>query len=186
MIDDADFYELKKVQSSFDESKLHYDKPILDHLEDREMAEKIRTVLRTFYSTLKSSDEFLDFVFIRASRNLHRVCEAQLGGLVSQVPEDLWVFSTLNNLNDISTWDEVSQMLGYTQIELEEDFEGYLTVCEKKLGFSREELFDEIKHHYNGFSFDGDICVQSFFYLNFLANMSLTITGWRVAPRRLS
>jgi hypothetical protein len=130
-----------------------YDKPILDHLEDHEMAEKIRTVLRTFYSTLKSSDEFLDFVFITGITKFTKI----------------GVFSTLNNLNDISTWDEVSQMLGYTQMELEEDFEGYLTVCEQKLGFSREELFEEIKHHYNGFSFDGRHFVYNpFSILNFL------------------
>src|SRR6056297_1538655 len=130
-----------------------YDKPILDHLEDHEMAEKIRTVLRTFYSTLKSSDAYLDFVFITGITKFTKV----------------GVFSTLNNLDDISTWDDVSQMLGYTQEEIERDFEPYLEQCAKSMETSPRELFDEIKEYYNGFSFDGRHFVYNpFSILNFL------------------
>jgi len=130
-----------------------YDKPILDHLDDHEMAEKIRTVLRTFYSTLKSSDAYLDFVFITGITKFTKV----------------GVFSTLNNLDDISTWDEVSQMLGYTQEELERDFEPYLEKCASQMKIKRQELFESIKAHYNGFSFDGRLFVYNpFSILNFL------------------
>ena len=130
-----------------------YDKPILDHLDDHEMAEKIRTVLRTFYSTLKSSDAYLDFVFITGITKFTKV----------------GVFSTLNNLDDISTWDEVSQMLGYTQEEIERDFEPYFEKCESGMAMNRQELYDSIKLHYNGFSFDGKHFVYNpFSILNFL------------------
>jgi len=130
-----------------------YDKPILDHLDDHEMAEKIRTVLRTFYSTLKSSDAYLDFVFITGITKFTKV----------------GVFSTLNNLDDISTWDEVSQMLGYTQEEIERDFVPYLEKCADSLEMKKQELFDAIKQHYNGFSFDGKHFVYNpFSILNFL------------------
>src|SRR6056297_2917527 len=110
-----------------------YDKPILDHLDDHEMAEKIRTVLRTFYSTLKSSDAYLDFVFITGITKFTKV----------------GVFSTLNNLQDISTWDEVSQMLGYTQEELESDFEPYLEKSVNSMNMSNNKLLEAIKHYYN-------------------------------------
>jgi len=130
-----------------------YDKPILDHLNDHEMAEKIRTVLRTFYSTLKSSDAYLDFVFITGITKFTKV----------------GVFSTLNNLDDISTWDEVSQMLGYTQKEIERDFEPYLETCESTMAMNRQELYESIKEYYNGFSFDGRHFVYNpFSILNFL------------------
>ena len=130
-----------------------YDKPILDHLDDHEMAEKIRTVLRTFYSTLKSSDAYLDFVFITGITKFTKV----------------GVFSTLNNLDDISTWDEVSQMLGYTQEELERDFEPYLEKCAGHMEMNQQELFEAIKKHYNGFSFDGQHFVYNpFSILNIL------------------
>jgi len=130
-----------------------YDKPILDHLDDHGMAEKIRTVLRTFYSTLKSSDAYLDFVFITGITKFTKV----------------GVFSTLNNLDDISTWDEVSQMLGYTQEELERDFEPYLEKCANTMDMNQQGLFEAIKKHYNGFSFDGKHFVYNpFSILNFL------------------
>src|SRR6056297_1341830 len=130
-----------------------YDKPILDHLEDHEMAEKIRTVLRTFYSTLKSSDAYLDFVFITGITKFTKV----------------GVFSTLNNLDDISTWDDVSQMLGYTQEEIERDFEPYLEKSASHMEMKRQELLEAIKQHYNGFSFDGKHFVYNpFSILNFL------------------
>jgi len=120
-----------------------YDKPILDHLEDHEMAEKIRMVF----------DAYLDFVFITGITKFTKV----------------GVFSTLNNLDDISTWDDVSQMLGYTQEELERDFDPYLEACESSMGMNKQELFDQIKQYYNGFSFDGKNFVYNpFSILNFL------------------
>src|SRR6056297_1899160 len=130
-----------------------YDKPILDHLDDVKMAEKVRTKLRLFYSSLKDADPYLDFVFITGITKFTKV----------------GVFLTLNNLDDISTWDEVSQMLGYTQEELERDFEPYLEVCETSMAMKRQELFEAIKQHYNGFSFDGRHFVYNpFSILNFL------------------
>ncbi len=41
-----------------------YDKPILDNLSDLKKTDEIREVLRSFYTVLKSCDEYLRFVFI--------------------------------------------------------------------------------------------------------------------------
>ncbi|HPY47877.1 MAG TPA: AAA family ATPase, partial [Thermotogota bacterium] len=38
-----------------------YDKPILDHLHEPEIAQKHRDLLRTFYSTIKDADPYLRF-----------------------------------------------------------------------------------------------------------------------------
>ena len=130
-----------------------YDKPILDHLEDHEMAEKIRTVLRTFYSTLKSSDAYLDFVFITGITKFTKV----------------GVFSTLNNLQDISTHERYSQMLGYTREEIERDFNEWIELGMKTAGTSRKDFLKMIKEQYNGFSFDGRHFVYNpFSILNYL------------------
>src|SRR6056297_1697136 len=130
-----------------------YDKPILDHLNDHEMAEKIRTVLRTFYSTLKSSDAYLDFVFITGITKFTKV----------------GVFSTLNNLQDISTHERYSQMLGYTREEIERDFDKWIELGQKTVGTSREDFLVNIKEQYNGFSFDGNHFVYNpFSILNYL------------------
>src|SRR6056297_357044 len=135
-----------------------YDKPILDHLNDHEMAEKIRTVLRTFYSTLKSSDAFLDFVFITGITKFTKV----------------GVFSTLNNLQDISTHERYSQMLGYTREELERDFYEWIELGKKTVGTTREDFLEMIKEQYNGFSFDGQHFVYNpFSILNYLDSFQL-------------
>lgn len=38
-----------------------YDKPILDKIEDKESAKKIREELKNFYSILKGADQYLKF-----------------------------------------------------------------------------------------------------------------------------
>ena len=60
-------------------------------------------------------------------------------------------------------------MLGYTQEELERDFDPYLEKCANSMEMDCEELFESIKKHYNGFSFDGKHFVYNpFSILNFL------------------
>lgn len=135
-----------------------YDKPILDHLNNPEMAEKIRNVLRMFYSTLKSSDAYLDFVFMTGITKFTKV----------------GVFSTLNNLQDISVNEKYSQMFGYTKEELETSFNDYVQrgLTEKKL--NRDAFFQEIKEQYNGFSFDGESFVYNpFSILNYFESFRL-------------
>ncbi len=43
-----------------------YDKPIIDFVENQEIALKNRAILRNFYSILKSVDKYLEFVLISA------------------------------------------------------------------------------------------------------------------------
>src|SRR6056297_1942086 len=60
-------------------------------------------------------------------------------------------------------------MLGYTQEELERDFEPYLEACETSMAMKRQELLESIKQYYDGFSFDGIHFVYNpFSILNFL------------------
>src|SRR6056297_1486354 len=135
-----------------------YDKPILDHLDDVKMAEKVRTKLRLFYSSLKDADPYLDFVFITGIPKFTKV----------------GVFSTLNNLQDISTHERYSQMLGYTREELESDFNDWIELGKQTVGTSREGFLEMIKEHYNGFSFDGSHFVYNpFSILNYLDSFQL-------------
>src|SRR6056297_1596441 len=135
-----------------------YDKPILDHLDDVKMAEKVRTKLRLFYSSLKDADPYLDFVFITGITKFTKV----------------GVFSTLNNLQDISTHERYSQMLGYTREEIEEDFNEWIELGNKTVGTSREDFLEIIREQYNGFSFDGKHFVYNpFSILNYLDSFKL-------------
>ena len=67
-----------------------YDKPYTDFVSDAEMANKVRNVLRDFYVQIKASDEFVRFIFLTGISKFTRFS----------------VFSTLNNLDDISMMPE--------------------------------------------------------------------------------
>jgi len=72
----------KKVVILVDE----YDKPILDNIEDTEVARVMRDELKSFYSVIKGADEYLKFVFITGVSKFSQVS----------------LFSGLNNIQDIT------------------------------------------------------------------------------------
>ena len=80
-----------------------YDKPIIDFLENSkiEQGKTNRDILREFYSVLKGSEEYLQFVFITGISKFSKVS----------------LFSHLNNLKDITLSPEFSTLTGYTQNE---------------------------------------------------------------------
>ena len=62
MIKHAGAITCKKVVVLVDE----YDKPLVNNLEHTgQINEEIKNVLKSFYGVLKSSDEYLRFVFLR-------------------------------------------------------------------------------------------------------------------------
>jgi len=103
-----------------------YDKPILDNIEDAEIAMQMRESLKSFYSVIKDADEFLKFVFITGVTKFSKVS----------------IFSGLNNLRDITLIPEYGSVCGYTQNELEEVFKDRLDGVN----------IEEIKLWYNGYS----------------------------------
>jgi Holliday junction resolvase-like predicted endonuclease len=117
-----------------------YESPILEHINNKKEAEKIRGYLREFYKKVKTKDEYIKFVFITGITKFTKT----------------GVFSALNNLNDISLDNDYSQMLGYTQEELEYYFDEYIKETAEKLEITKNELLQEMKKYYNGFSFDGE------------------------------
>jgi hypothetical protein len=134
-----------------------YDKPIIDYMEFSKMdkAKENRDILREFYGAVKSSDEFLEFVFITGISKFAKMS----------------LFSHLNNLQDITLQKNYATLVGYTQNEIEYYFEDYLTAIETNLSYTREELIAQMKIWYNGYSWDGISRVYNpFGTLNFLAD----------------
>jgi len=119
-----------------------YDKPILDKIEDKEEAVKIREVLKNLYSVLKPLDRYLKFVFLTGVTKFSKVS----------------LFSGLNQLNDITLDEPYSTICGYTQKELESVFGELLT---------KEEL-EEVKCWYNGYSWGGEPVYNPFDILLYL------------------
>jgi hypothetical protein len=121
-----------------------YDKPILDNIEKREEVERIREVLKGFYTTLKGLDRYIRFVFITGVSKFAKVS----------------LFSGLNHLEDISLNKEYGNICGYTQEELEIYFKEYLEGVDK----------EKIKEWYNGYSFLGERLYNPFDILLYLRN----------------
>ncbi len=133
-----------------------YDKPIIDYLEDKkiEQAKANRLVLRDFYSVLKNAGPHLELVFITGISKFSKVS----------------LFSHLNNLDDITIHEDYGTLTGYTQEELGIYFDDYLKKIETKLRLSREELMENMRVWYNGYSWDGESRVYNpFGTLNFLS-----------------
>lgn len=118
-----------------------YDKPIIDYLEDAklEQAQAHRLVLRDFYGVLKNSDALIELVFITGISKFAKVS----------------LFSHLNNLTDITLSERYGTLTGYTQEEVVEYFDDYLSEIETKLNLTRETLLETMRVWYNGYSWDG-------------------------------
>ena len=116
-----------------------YDKPILDNLDDPEAAEAMRGALRSFYTVLKSCDEYLRFVMLTGISKFSKV----------------GVFSAMNNLQDISAAEQYGDLVGYTRTELEGDFAGWIRRAAEMTDLTQDGFLVQMKDYYDGFCFDG-------------------------------
>ena len=140
------FFELIK-QLSEKEGKVvilvdEYDKPIIDYMEFHKLdqAKANQETLALFYSALKDADEYIRLLFITGVSKFARVS----------------LFSKLNNLTDLTLHKDYSTLVGYTQAELEYSFEPYIDKVHLDYPeYSRTELLEEIRHWYDGYSWDG-------------------------------
>ena len=106
-----------------------YDKPLLSTIDFPDIHVKIREELKGFYGILKSSDEYLKFVFITGVTKFSHVS----------------VFSDLNHLVDLTLMSEYADICGITQEELEENFDVEIGGILQDAKYTREEYFDELR-----------------------------------------
>ena len=116
-----------------------YDKPYSDFYDDRERAEKIRETLRNFYIRIKSNDEYIRFVFVTGIAKFAR----------------FGVFSSLNNIEDISMNKEYGEICGLTEAEIARYFPEHIARTAMETGLSSAELLEKMRDYYDGFCFDG-------------------------------
>jgi len=118
-----------------------YDKPYTDFVNNPDMADKVRNVLRDYYVRIKSNDEHIRFSFITGISKFTK----------------FGVFSALNTPVDISMMPEYADICGYTEAEIRKYFPDYLENTAKELQISTEELIAKMRDYYDGFSFDFDV-----------------------------
>ena len=112
-----------------------YDKPILDALDDPDVARANRDFLRSVYAVVKDSDAHVRFTFLTGVSKFSKVS----------------LFSGLNNLTDITLDPRFSAVCGYTDADLDTVFAAELP------GLDR----DEIRRWYNGYNWLGEESVYN-------------------------
>ncbi len=113
-----------------------YDKPILDRIEQPEIARDIREGLKDFYSVIKDSDAHVRFAFLTGVSKFSKVS----------------LFSGLNNLQDITVDARYSAICGYTDTDVDAVFAAELD------GLDREA----IRAWYNGYNWLGESVYNPF------------------------
>lgn len=114
-----------------------YDKPILKSMHDKELQEEFCSILVAFYSVLKDADPFLRLVFITGVTKF-----AQMS-----------IFSTLNQLKDISLDRRYESLCGLTRQEIEDTFSPELDSLAADFEKSRSEAIEQMTIMYDGYRF---------------------------------
>ncbi len=127
----------KKVAVIIDE----YDKPLLSTITNEELHAQIKGILKGFYGVLKSSDEYLSFVFLTGVTKFSQVS----------------VFSDLNQLQDISLDPRFAQLCGFTQQEVESNFVEEIKASATDQKLSKEHYLKKLKRFYNGYRFSKEM-----------------------------
>ena len=118
-----------------------YDAPVGHALGDVDMAEAIRDRMSALYSRMKNRTGDIRFLLMTGISKFTR----------------LSVFSALSNLVDVTQREEYATMFGYTEDELEANFEEHLRAHAKKMGKAYEDYRAEMKRWYNGFRFSTEV-----------------------------
>lgn len=123
----------KKVVVLIDE----YDAPLLDVVHEKEQLVKLRNIMRNFFSPLKAREAYLRFVFFTGITKFSQVS----------------IFSELNNVTNISMYDEYAGMLGITKEELSGQLSEDIEVLATKMHLTKEQTLGKLTENYDGYHF---------------------------------
>ena len=117
-----------------------YDKPLLETMENQELVEHNKAVFKGFFSTLKSEDASIQFIFITGVTKFSKVS----------------IFSDLNQLEDISFDDDYSGICGITEEELQNLFIPEIERMAKERSLTEDVCLEKLKRTYDGYHFSAD------------------------------
>ena len=117
-----------------------YDAPLLDVLHDDQRLADMREVMQEFYQRLKMLEPKLKFCFITGITKFSQ----------------LSIFSTINNLTNITMWPEFSAICGITEKELSEQMQEDIELMAIKNHLSADEMHAKLKMQYDGYHFSED------------------------------
>jgi hypothetical protein len=119
-----------------------YDKPILDHIKNKDIASELRDILKSFYDVIKGLDLYLRAIFITGVSKFSKTS----------------LFSGLNNLNDITLDPRAASLLGYTDEEIDQYFADSIEEVAHHMHLSKEVVRKNMRTWYNGYRFSEQYC----------------------------
>lgn len=114
-----------------------YDAPLLDVVHEKDNLSQLRRIMQNFYSPLKMLDPYLEFTFITGITKFSQ----------------LSIFSELNNLDNISMFDQYSAICGISKTELITQMKPDIEALGDDLGMTYEECLTELTRFYDGYHF---------------------------------
>ena len=128
-------YECKgnRVVLIFDE----YDSPVLNVIDDFEKLQAIKSIYNSFYGPVKSMGDHLRFVLITGITKFSQMS----------------IFSTINNLSNISMDEEWEGLCGITAEELERDFKDDIAQLAIKYKLTPDDMLQRLRDRFDGYHF---------------------------------
>jgi len=114
-----------------------YDAPLLDVLHEDERLKEVREVMQEFYQRLKKQEAKIKFCFITGVTKFSQ----------------LSIFSTINNLKNVTMLPAFSAICGITEQEVRRDLAEDIEAMAKVYDCSPDEMFQKIKERYDGYHF---------------------------------
>lgn len=114
-----------------------YDVPLLEVLHEDEMLNPMRKVMQEFFQPLKASEAMIKFCFITGITKFSQ----------------LSIFSTINNLKNVTMLPQFSAICGITEHEVKTVLADGIERMAVKYGCSSDEMFKRIKTRYDGYHF---------------------------------
>lgn len=114
-----------------------YDAPLLDVLHDPERLEAAREVMQEFYQRLKMCEGMIRFCFITGITKFSQ----------------LSIFSTINNLTNISMDSKYAAICGITEEELATQMAPDIAMLAREYECTPEEIHAKLKRQYDGYRF---------------------------------
>ena len=117
-----------------------YDAPLLEVLHEAETLNAKREVMQEFYQPLKAKEAMIKFCFITGITKFSQ----------------LSIFSTINNLTNITLDRKFAAICGITETELTTVLEKDIERLAGSYGISPEEMHQKLKLRYDGYHFTED------------------------------
>lgn len=114
-----------------------YDAPLLDVLHESQQLEQFRNVMQEFYVQLKASEAMIKFCFITGITKFSQ----------------LSIFSTINNLLNISMQPKYAAICGITEEEFASDMAPDIAILAEKHKCTPIEMHAKLKRQYDGYRF---------------------------------